>query len=198
MRNLPNYGLRAYALLYSRHGAKEPFGQQELGWFVSLPMRKKIFSVLLGAGWLKKQGRRQYVCISPEEAVRGVLEFRVPGILRAAGMDYALAGLSAVEAWSDYSYVQRGFERSPYFLKVPRKDLKKWQAFLNREGVPNYVGSGSTIGEFVVLVPVGKLEFVVKDGLKVELLRETMREAEKNYLYDYAVEYMRRKYGAGG
>ena len=195
MIELPNYGLRAYALFYARHGTSESFGQGELDWIVSEPMRKKIFALLLRAGWIMKSGRREYRCVSPEKAIRGLLEFRVPEVLMRARMEYALTGLSAVEVWSDYAYVQRGFERSPYFIKVLGKELHKWQGYLSGERVPNYVRSGSTIGEFVVLVPVERLNFEEKGGLKVEPLKETVRNAKGNYMHDYALNYIRKKYG---
>ena len=71
-------------------------------------MKKKIFSLLLRAGWIKKHKSGTYYCISPSDAVKGLLEFRVPEIIKKAEKDYAFTGLSAVEIWSDFSYVQRG------------------------------------------------------------------------------------------
>lgn len=195
MFELPAFGLRAYALLYSRHGASGAFGQRELEWTVSESMRKKIFSLLSKAGWLVKLRRGEYRCVPPEKAIRGLLEFRVPELLEKAEMPYALTGASAVEVWSDYSYVQRGLEKSPYFLKVLKKDLKKWKRFFNKESVPNYVGNGSTVGEFAVLIPVSSLDGVEKHGLKVEPLRKVLKEAEGNYMFSYSVDFIKKKYG---
>ncbi|MEK6953659.1 MAG: hypothetical protein AABX01_01520 [Candidatus Micrarchaeota archaeon] len=195
MMELPNFAMRAYALVFSRHGATGRFTQRELEWAVSEPMRKKIFAILLRAGWLDKASRSEYTCVPPETAIRGLLDFRVPELLKHAPFPYALCGASAVEIWSDYSYIQRGIERSPYFVNILRTDLQKWKKYLNAGSVPNYIGKGSTIGEFVILLPVERLEFVEKNGLKVAPLKKAVKEMRGNYLYSYAFEYVKRKYG---
>ncbi len=193
MFELPAYGLRAYAVLFSRHGLSERFGQGDLDWLATPAMKKKIFSLLSRAGWIKREKRGEYRCESPEKAVRGILEFKVPELLKQAALPYALTGLSAVEVWSDYAYVQRSIEKSPYFLKVLKKDLKKWQKYLNENGVPNYVKRGATIGEYALLFPVEKLRFAEKDGLKTDPKKDALAFAEKNELLRYAYEYMKRK-----
>ena len=192
---IPQYGLRAYALLYSRHGSSGRFRQSELDWIVSVSMKKKIFSLLLRAGWIKKHADGRYSCTNPSAAIKGLLEFRVPDAMRKAERDYAFTRLSAVEIWSDFSYVQRGMEKSPYFIKVLRKDLKYWKEFFNRNGIANYVGKGTTIGEFVILIPVKSLPGGEKSGFSVDSLKETMGYAKANEAYAYASEYMTRKYG---
>lgn len=192
---IPQYGLKAYALLFSRHGVQGRFMQSELDWIVSVSMKKKIFSLLLRAGWIKKNPNQTYSCINPSEAIKGLLEFRIPGIIKNAQKVYAFTQLSAVEIWSDFSYVQRGLEKSPYFIKVLKKDLRYWKEFFNKNNMPNYVSSGATIGEFVVLIPVISLSFEEKDGFKVDSLKETIRYARSNDIYEYASGYINRKYG---
>jgi len=192
---IPYYGLRAYALFFSRHGTKEKFGQDELNWIVGESMKKKIFSLLLRSGWIIKKSRNSYACISPIKIFKRILTFKIPRIIQEAKKDYAFTGLSAIEIWSDYSYVQRGIEKSPYFIKVLKKDLRYWRSFFNKHKVPNYVNAGSTIGEYVILVIVEKIESIEKDGLKVEKLRKTIRLAKENRLNLYPYNYMRRKYG---
>lgn len=192
---IPAYGLRAYALLFSRHGSREPFSQNDLAWVVKESMRKKIFAVLLKAGWIKKLSRKLYQCIAPETAIKNLLEFRVPQIIKEAKKDYAFTGLSAIEIWSDFSYVQRGTEKSPYFIKILKKDLKYWKDFFNRKSVSNYVHNGSTIGEYIVLIPVPKIRFIEKDNFKVDSLKETLKAAKENEMYAYAYQYIKKKYG---
>ena len=192
---IPQYGLKAYALLFSRHGTRREFRQSELDWIVSESMKKKIFSLLLRRGWIVKHAAGTYSCASPSDAVKGLMEFRVPQIIKKAQKAYAFTQLSAVEIWSDFSYVQRGMEKSPYFIKILRKDLKYWQEFFNREEIPNYTASGATIGEYVILIPVTKLSFEEKDGFKIDSLKETMKYAKSNDVYDYAAGYMQSKYG---
>lgn len=193
---IPQYGLRAYALLFAKHGSRGRFMQSELDWIVSTSMKKKIFSLLLRSGWIRKNSDKTYSCTRPSEAITGLLEFRVPTTIKNAAKPYAFTRLSAVEIWSDFSYVQRGLEKSPYFIKVLQRDLKYWKEFFNGHGIPAYVHSGGTIGEFVILIPVRSLPFKEKDGFKVDPLEKTRQFARSNDIYAYATEYMDRKYGA--
>ncbi|MBS3131461.1 hypothetical protein J4212_03455 [Candidatus Woesearchaeota archaeon] len=193
---IPQYCLRAYSLFYSKHGSREAFGQNELDWIVSQSMKKKIFSILLKSGWIEKASKNTYKCVQPDKVVKGLLEFKVPEIMKQAERPYAFTSLSSIEIWSDFVYIQRGMERSPYFMKVLKKDLKYWKDFFNSYNVPNYINEGSAIGEFVVLIPVGRLNAVDKEGLYVEPLKETMKIARENEMYSYAYNYMREKYAA--
>lgn len=192
---IPQYCLRAYALFFAKHGSREVFKQSELDWIVSQSMKKKIFSLLLRSGWIRKESRDTYQCVEPDKVIKGLVEFRVPEIIKRAKKPYAFSGLSAVEIWSDYSYVQRGIERSPYFIKILKKDLIYWKKFFNKNNIVNYVDDGSFIGEFVILIPVGEMDFVEKYGLNVEPLKTTLAIAKKNEMYSYAYNYMREKYG---
>ena len=192
---IPQYCLRAYSLFFTKHGPREQFRQSELDWIVSESMRKKIFSILLRSGWIEKASRNAYKCIQPETIVKGLLEFKVPQVIRETSKPYAFANLSAVEIWSDYSYVQRGIEKSPYFIKVLRKDLKYWKEFFNKTNIPNYIKEGSTIGEYVILIPVDYIRYTDKDGLKVDQLNDALKTAKSNEMYSYAYNYMRKKYG---
>ena len=192
---VPQYCLRAYALFFSKHGSRESFKQSELDWIVSQSMKKKIFSILLNSGWIAKESRVSYRCAEPERVIIGLVEFKVPELIKESKKPYAFTNLSAVEIWSDYSYVQRGMEKSPYFIKVLRKDLKYWKEFFNKKNIPNYVNEGSTIGEYAILIPVNKITAVEKNGLKVESLRMAFRIAKENEMYSYAYNYMRKKYG---
>jgi len=193
---IPQYGLRAYALLFSRHGTREEFKQSELDWLVGESMKKKIFALLLKSGWIRKSSRSTYTCVKPDKIIKGLLEFKVPKIIREAERNYAFTGLSAIEIWSDYSYVQRGFEKSPYFVKVLERDLDYWKGFFNNVNIPNYIGNGSTIGEYVIMTPVKDLHYTEKNSLKVEGLEETMKAAGSNSIYSYAYDYMKDKYGS--
>jgi hypothetical protein len=192
---IPQYCLRAYALFYAKHGSREPFKQSELDWIVSQSMRKKIFSILLKAGWIEKVSRNTYRCLEPEKVIKGLVEFKVPEIIKEAKKPYAFTNLSAVEIWSDYSYVQRGLEKSPYFIKVLKKDLRYWKEFFNKRNIPNYIDEGSTVGEYVILMPINRINAVDKENLKVESLKKTLKTAKENEMYYYAYNYMRNKYG---
>ena len=92
---IPQYGLKAYALLFSKHGIHGKFMQSELDWIVSVSMKKKIFALLLRTGWIKKNADKTYSCTSPSEAIKGLMEFRVPEIIKTAKKRYAFTQLSA-------------------------------------------------------------------------------------------------------
>ena len=192
---IPNYGLRAYALFFSKHGLQEGFRQSDLDWIVGQSMKKKIFSLLVNNGWIKKVSPNSYKCVNPEVILKGLLEFKVSQIMKEAKKPYVFTSLSAIEIWSDYSYIQRGREKSPYYIKVLKKDLNYWKSFFNEYRIPNYVKSGSTIGEFIILIPVEKLNPTEKDGMYVETLKETEKMAKANSFYAYPYNYMRGKYG---
>ena len=192
---IPQYGLKAYALLFSKHGTKGEFRQSELDWIVSVSMKKKIFSLLLRSGWIIKNSNNTYSCANPSDAIKGLLEFRVPKIIKKSEKAYAFTQLSAVEIWSDFSYVQRGMEKSPYFIRALEKDLKYWKEFFNRNEIPNYVNFGGTIGEFIILIPVNCLSSKEKNGFFVDSLKDTLRYAKSNDIYLYAYEYIKKKYG---
>ena len=191
---IPPAALRAYALFYGKYRTA-PFQQSALDWVVGTAMRKKIFATLLRAGWIQKSTRMRYTCRKPDTVIGGLLEFRVPTAIRQAERPYAFTGLSSIELWSDYCYIQRSRERSPYFMKIVRKDLPYWKRFFNERSIPYYMQRGSTIGEFVILIPVDHVVAEEKAGMQVEPLQHTMRMAKDNEMYAYAYHYMREKYG---
>jgi len=193
---IPQYGLRAYALFFSKYGSEKSFKQSELDWIVSQSMKKKIFALLLNAGWINKETKNTYKCIDPKKAIRGLLQFKVTELIKQAERNYAFTDLSAVEIWSDFSYVQRGLKKSPYFIKILKKDTAYWKVFFNSRNIPNYIGEGSTIGEYVILIPVDRIRSVEKNGLRVEPLKQVLKIAKNNGLFSYAYNYMRKKYAA--
>lgn len=195
INEIPPYGLRAYALFFSKHGSREEFRQSELDWIVGQSMKKKIFALLLNSGWIRKISKNSYKCVNPKEIITGLLEFKLPRVIKEAKKEYAFTNLSAIEIWSDFSYVQRSMEKSPYFIKVFKKDLGYWKEFFNRHNIPNYINQGSTVGEYVILIPVSKIKFVDKNGLKVETFKKTVKLAKANDIYLYAYHYMKKKYG---
>ena len=192
---VPEFCLRAYGLFFSLYGVDKSFHQSVLDWIVSQSMKKKIFSILLRAGWLEKKNRKEYVCKKPEIIMRGMLEFKVPDCMKKAERKYAFTMGSAVEIWSDYCYIQRSREKSPYFMYVEENDVNYWKNFFSKWRIYYYFGDGRTIGEYVIIIPVKKVEAVERNGLFVEQLQNVMRYAKENEMYAYAYEYMKKKYG---
>src|SRR5437879_13482182 len=100
-----------------------------MAWLVSRSMVKKTLHTLEHAGGIRRVEKGSYVCKNADDIFESMVEFRVPGLLSRAGMRYAYTGASAVEVWTDYSYIQRSWEHSPYFVKVLRSDLDRWVSY---------------------------------------------------------------------
>lgn len=192
---IPKYVFKAYAMLYLKYKDKEEFKQNELDWITSTSMKKKIFSYLLRAGWIRKARKDSYKCVKTEEVMKSLFRFKVPEIIKKAKKAYAFTMMSAAEIWSDYSYIQRSWDHSPYFTKILKSDLSYWKDFLRKHGIPFYLEEGTTIGEFIVLMPVEKLEYQEKDGLRLDSIKETIDFCKKNNLFSYPLKYMGEKYG---
>lgn len=192
---IPPYLLRAYALFFVKYGLKQEFSQKELDWIVSESMKKKIFALLLKSGWIAKKQKNSYICLNPEFIFKKIIELKVTRLIKNSEKDYCFTGLSAIEIWSDYSYIQRSWEKSPYFIKILKKDLSYWKNFFSKNRIPVYINSGKSIGEFIILKPVDKLSFEEKNELKVEKLKETIKIAKDNKVYLYPYNYIKEKYG---
>lgn len=192
---MPEYALKCYGLLYTKYGTEE-FDQGSLSWFLSEPMRKKIFHVLTKEGWLRRVGRGRYACVRPEEVFRRQFEFKIPEIMMAAERSWCYTKASAVEIWTDFSYVQRSWEYSPYFIKVAKRDIHYWRRFFRANGIKVFVReAGSAIGEFVVLDPVEKLDCVTCAGSPVDSLEDVARFCEENSsTFEYPLAYLARKH----
>jgi hypothetical protein len=190
------YALRCYALLYTKYGTTE-FDQSSLTWFLSEPMRKKIFHVLTKAGWLQRTGRGRYACVQLDEIFRKQFEFKVPEILKSAWRPWCYTGASAVEIWTNFSYVQRSWEYSPYFIKVSKRDIAHWRRFLRDNGISVFVReAGSAIGEFVVLEPVERVDHTTHDGFPVDQLEDVVEFCERNSsAFEYPLAYLAKEYG---
>ncbi len=195
MKEIPRYALRAYALLYNRFGTEKEFKQDSLDWLVSTAMKKKIFSVLLNSGWIKKRSKTSYLCLSPEDIFKDLFSFRVPDMLKKAERGYCYFGASAVEIWTKFSYMQRGWEHSPYFIKIKEDDMRYWKDLFSKEGIPYFLNEGSFLGEFVILKLAKKIDCTNVDGYPVDKLEDAVDFCKKNLsLFEYALAYLVRKY----
>ena len=195
MMEIPEFCLRAYSLFFSKYTTTVPFQQSVLDWIVSQSMKKKIFSILVRAGWLEKKSYNMYVCKKPEVIMQSMLDFKVPVIMKEAKRPYVFTGASAVEIWSDYCYIQRSREKSPYFIKIAKKDIMYWKRFFSMHGIYYYFKKGGTIGEYVVLIPMDKVVFVEKEEVKVEPKQVTMKFAKQNDMFEYAYTYIKEHEG---
>jgi hypothetical protein len=159
-------------------------------------MVKKTLHVLEKRRWVRRVRKGSYVCINPDEIFRSMVQFRVPELLKEAGRKYSYTGASAVEIWTNYSYIQRNWEHSPYFIRVLRKDLKSWMHYFREHKVNVFVENAKpAIGEFVVLFPEERLESEVYDGNAVDKLSEVVRFCERNIdAFEYPLAYLKSKF----
>jgi hypothetical protein len=192
---VPTFAQEAYAILYN-HFASDSFPSDYLAWFISKPMVKKTLHVLEKAGWLKRVEKGKYVCVKADDIFRSMVEFKVPRLLQEAGRKYAYADASAVEIWTDYTYIQRSWEHSPYYVKVLRNELKDWVEYFRKHRVNVFVDKPEpSLGEFVILKSQERLAHEKHNGLPVESLDAIVRYCEK-YIdnFEYPLAYLKAKF----
>ncbi len=189
------YAQEAYAILRNRF-AGDRFPADYLSWFVSRSMVKKTLHALERAGWIRRVEKGSYVCKNADEIFRSMIDFKVPGLLSGAGMRYAYTDASAVEVWTDFSYIQRSWEHSPYFVRVLRSDLGRWIGYFRRHRVRVFNSKpGLSIGEFVVLKPVAGFASKTRNGLPVDPLELAVAYAEKHiHTFEYPLAYLKAKF----
>ncbi|MEM2089263.1 MAG: hypothetical protein QXF52_11465 [Thermoproteota archaeon] len=192
---VPIYAQQAYAILYNRF-RDQPFNSDYLTWFLTKSMVKKILHVLERKSWIKRVKKGTYVCMKPDVVFEEMVRFRVPNLLEEAGKKYCYADASAVEVWTDYTYMQRNWEHSPYFIKVLRKDTGFWIQYFRKHEINVFVEKASpAIGEFVILFPRGKLDFEVYNGKPVDRLKKVVEFCERDIdVFEYPLAYLRSKF----
>lgn len=196
METIPAYAQEAYAILFNRFGNQQ-FTTGYLTWFVSRAMAKKILHILEKKGWIRRVGRGKYVCRRPEEIMKNLVRFRVPSLLVKAGKKYCFCKASAVEVWTDFSYIQRSWEHSPYFIKVLKKDLSFWVEFFREHGIRVFVEVAKpSLGEFVILIPEEDFKFAIHNDKPVEPLKETVKFCEKRIaVFEYPLAFLTKRFG---
>jgi hypothetical protein len=192
---VPTYAQESYAILRNRF-ASDSFPADYLSWFVSKSMTKKTLHVLEHAGWIRRVEKGKYVCANADDIFKSMIEFRVPNLLKEAGMKYAYTDASAVEVWTDYSYIQRSWEHSPYFVKVLRNDLGTWVDYFRKHKVRVFTSKPDlALGEFVILKPEEKLAYETHNEMPVDPLESAVTYSEK-YIesFEYPLAYLKAKF----
>ena len=186
-----------YALMFLKFTDKE-FDLAGIKWHFSKSMFKKLVFNLRKAGWLKAIGMGKYACVMPQTAVSGLFDARAENALKHAGMPYCFTKASAAEIWGNETYIQRSWEFHPLFIKIQKKDLNKWEKFLERNQITccRQHASFNILGEFVVLIPADSMKIDFHCDKPVEPLDETIAYCESNRsLFGYALAYFSKKYG---
>lgn len=192
---VPPYAQQAYAILHARF-QDDTFPSDYLARYITESMVKKTLHALETAGWIRRVERGTYVCNPPDQVFDAMIEFRVPRILSEAGMPYAYAQASAVEVWSDYTYIQRSWEHSPYHINIRKQDTEQWIDLFRSHRISVYTSEAQpALGEFVILHPEEPLRTEEKDGVPVEPLETVTRYCAENLdAFEYPLAYIRAKY----
>ncbi len=176
--------------------ASDSFPADYLSWFVSRSMVKKTLHTLERAGWIRRVEKGSYACKNADEIFKSMIELKVPRLLSEAGMRYAYTEASGVEVWTDFSYVQRSWEHSPYFVKVLRKDLARWVNYFRKHKVKVFSSNPElAMGEFVILKPESEFANVTHNGLPVDPLESAVAYSEEHvHTFEYPLAYLKAKF----
>lgn len=196
---IPKYAQRLYGLLWNKFG-EDAFSTRQLAFlevFMSKAMKRKLLFILCEQGWIKRIGRSNYVCLNPNVIVGNFFKPRVLDLLRKTKMKWCFSALNALEAYSDFSVEHRSWISSPFYIKIFKKDLKRWIKLFKKYEIPILVNEGKPqLGEYVVLIP--KKAFTVKtvNNYPVESLEEVIEFAKKRtFEFAYELDYLKGKYG---
>lgn len=195
-RPVPIYAQEAYALLRNRF-ADDFFSSDYLSWFISKSMTKKVLHTLEHSGWIRRIDKGKYICVNSDVIFGSMISFMVPDFLKKAGMEYSYTEASAVEIWTDYSYIQRSWEHSPYYVNVLRKELDKWVEYFRQLKIKVFVSEVMpALGEFVVLKPSDRLGLETHNDLPVDSLSVIVNYCEKHIeSFEYPLAYLKAKFG---
>lgn len=195
MNSLTRKEFALYSLLYLKHGSAS-FDLNDVKWYFSPQMLKKLFFNLTKAGWLKAISRGKYACSNPVEAVKSFFEPRTENILKESKFKYCYFGHSAADVWADGMYKQDSWERKPFFVMVLKKDLKKWKKLFASKQTPFFSEpKQNVLGEFVIFDAVDSFKSEIHNGLPVISLKKTVEFCEKNKtLLEYPLAYFFAKY----
>lgn len=191
METIPAYAQETYAILFNRF-EDQPFTPDYLTWFISKAMTKKVLHTLEKKGWIRRIRRGEYICKHPEDIIKNLVKFKVPTLLERTEKKYCYCRASGVEVWTDFSYIQRSWEHSPYFIKVLKKDLDFWVKYFRGHKIDVFIEKAKpSLGEFVVLIPEKDFEIVIQNNKPVEPLDKTIKFCEKNIMaFEYPLAYL--------
>jgi len=195
---IPKYIQQVYAVLWNKFGENE-FSTKELIFldlFMSKNMKKKVLFLLNKNGWIKRKTRSKYVCVNPKIVFETFFKPVVIELLRSAKTKWCFSRLNALEIYSNFSVEHRSWMSSPFYIKVLKRDLKKWINLFKKHDITVFINEGKPeFGEYVILIP--KNDFVVKimDNYPVEPLEDVVKFAEqRSFEFEYELNYLEKKY----
>jgi len=183
---------------------KKEFTTGEFSSVFASPDPNKVLHDMAKKGLLKRRGWGQYRVNSPKEyLVERVDVSRGYGMLKEAGMEYALTGPDSVFIWTKGGYqVNRFFGFYPIHLKIKKDDIQKWIRFLQSKKQKVHIEGQpvkeTLFGLFYVVYPEEEFEADDVDGFRVDSLKSAVEFCqEKIYSYEPALEMLDEMYDLG-
>jgi len=196
---MANIQLQTYAILWNKFGERQ-FSTKEIKFldlFISKSMKKKILFELTEKNWLKREGRGSYRCIDPKIVFESFFKPKVMSLLKNVKMKWCFYGLNALEVYTDFSVEHRSWLSSPFYIKILKKDLKKWLLLFKKYDIPTYVSeSKAEFGEYVILMPSDEFRCKIVNNYPVDSLENVIKFAEqRRFEFAYELKYLGEKYG---
>ena len=165
--------------------------------FISKSMKKKILFELSEKNWIERERRGNYRCVDPETVFGEFFKPKVMDLLRNIKMKWCFYGLNALEVYTNFSVEHRSWLSSPFYIKILKKDLKKWLLLFKKHNIPTYVNeSKAEFGEYVILMPSDEFRCRIINNYPVEPLQNVIRFAEqRKFEFAYELKYLGEKYG---
>jgi hypothetical protein len=194
-----NVQLQTYAILWNKFGDRQ-FSTKEIRFldlFMSKSMKKKTLFELSEKSWMKRESRGSYRCIDPKVVFEGFFKPRVMVLLKNVKMKWCFYGLNALEVYTNFSVEHRSWLSSPFYIKVLKKDLKKWLLLFKKHDIPTYINeSKAEFGEYVILMPSDEFKSKTINNYPVEPLENVIRFAEqRKFEFAYELKYLGEKHG---
>lgn len=196
---ITKYCQKIYGVLWNRFGERA-FSTKDLIFldaFISISMKKKVLFSLCKDGWIIREGRGSYKCSNPRNVFENFFSPKVSDLLKQTKMKWCFSKLNALEVYTDFSVCHRSWLSSPFYIKILRKDLKKWINIFKSHDIPFFVNDPKPqFGEYVVLIPQDDFDFKIVNDHPVEPLDDVARFCrERSYEFAYELDYLGDKYG---
>lgn len=196
---IPKYAQQIYAVLWNKFGENE-FSTKQLNFldlFMSKGTKKKTLFLLTKENWIRRKTRSRYVCVNPRIIFETFFKPKVIELLKSAKMKWCFSRLNALEVYSDFSVERRSWISSPFYIKVLKRDLKKWINLFKKQDITVFIDEGKPqFGEYVVLIPKGNFTAKIVNNYPVEPLEDVIKFIkQRNFEFEYELNYLREKYG---
>lgn len=163
------------------------------------PDPNKVLFDMTKKGFLEKIGWGKYKVCTPRELFKSRVNIlKAYELVRKVRLKHAFTNVDAVFLWTKGGYqVGRFFGFYPIYLKVLRKDLKKWKETLKSERV--YIKGEplreTFFGIFYVLQPEKDFKIAKIDDFYADSLKQTVEFCKRNiYQYEPALEMLNEMY----